>query len=80
MKLWKIKLNKNILKQIIFKSTIISVGANAFCALLDFILKHEFSLYDTVITCAQFFVILCLMFIIAPWMRKTANIDDEKDS
>ena len=76
----KNKLNKTIIKQIIFKSAIISVGANVFCALLDFILKHEFSLYDTVITCAQFFVILCLMFIIAPWMRKTANIDDEKDS
>ena len=76
----KNKLNKTIIKQIILKSTIISVGANVFCALLDFILKHEFSLYDTVITCAQFFVILCLMFIIAPWMRKTANIDDEKDS
>ena len=76
----KNKLYKTIIKQIILKSAIISVGVSVFNALMDFITKRDFSLYDRVITCAQFFVILCLMFIIAPWMRKTANIDDEKDS
>ena len=77
MKLEKFKLNKRIFKQIIIKAATVSVGVSVFTVMMDFIFKHEFSLYDTVISCLQFFVILTILYVIAPWMRKGVGIDTE---
>lgn len=77
MKFERFKLNKNIFKQIIIRSGINAVAVSVFCALMDFILKHEFSLHDKAISCLQLFVVLIVLYIVAPWMRKGVGIDTE---
>lgn len=79
MKLEKFKLNKKIFKQIIIKAATVSVGISLFTVVMDFILKHEFSLNDTVISCLQMFVILIILYVVAPWMRKAYGINTENE-
>lgn len=77
MKLEKFKLNKKIFKQIIIKAATVSVGISLFTVVMDFIIQHKFSLNDTVISCLQMFVILTILYVVAPWMRKGVGIDTE---
>ena len=77
MKLEKFKLNKKIFKQIIIKAATVSVGISLFTVVMDLIIQHKFSLNDTVISCLQMFVILIVMYIICPWLRKAYGIDTE---
>ena len=75
MKLEKFKLNKKIFKQIIIKAATVSVGISLFTVVMDLIIQHKFSLNDTVISCLQMFVILTILYVVAPWMRKGVGID-----
>ena len=77
MKLEKFKLNKKIFKQIIIKAATVSVGISLFTVVMDLIIQHKFSLNDTVISCLQMFVILTILYVVAPWMRKGVGIDTE---
>ena len=77
MKLEKWKLNKNMIKKIIWKSATLSVGVSVFCAVMDLLIKHEFDLRDTVTSCLECFVVMCIMFVIFPWMRKSYGVNDE---
>ena len=79
MKLEKFKLNKKIFKQIIIKAATVSVGISLFTVVMDLIIQHKFSLNDTVISCLQFFVILTILYVIAPWMRKGVGINAEME-
>ena len=79
MKLEKFKLNKKIFKQIIIKAATVSVGISLFTAVMDFIIQHKFSLNDTVISCLQMFVILIILYVVAPWMRKAYGINTENE-
>lgn len=77
MKHEKFKLNKKIFKQIIIKAATVSVGISLFTVVMDFIIQHKFSLNDTVISCLHMFVILTILYVVAPWMRKGVGIDTE---
>ena len=77
MKLEKFKLNKKIFKQIIIKAATVSVGISLFTVVMDLVIQHKFSWNDTVISCLQMFVILTILYVIAPWMRKGVGIDTE---
>ena len=79
MKLEKFKLNKKIFKQIIIKAATVSVGISIFTVVMDLIIQHKFSLKDTVISCLQMFVILIILYVVAPWMRKAYGIDTENN-
>lgn len=79
MKLEKFKLNKKIFKQIIIKAATVSVGISIFTVVMDLIIQHKFSLNDTVISCLQMFVILIILYVVAPWMRKAYGINTENE-
>lgn len=79
MKLEKFKLNKKIFKQIIIKAATVSVGISIFTVVMDLITQHKFSLNDTVISCLQMFVILIILYVVAPWMRKAYGINTENE-
>ena len=79
MKLEKFKLNKKIFKQIIIKAATVSVGISLFTVVMDLITQHKFSLNDTVISCLQMFVILIILYVVAPWMRKAYGINTENE-
>jgi hypothetical protein len=79
MKLEKFKLNKKIFKQIIIKAATVSVGISLFTVVMDLIIQHKFSLNDTVISCLQMFVILIILYVVAPWMRKAYGINTENE-
>ncbi|SCZ80406.1 hypothetical protein [Pseudobutyrivibrio xylanivorans] len=79
MKLEKFKLNKKIFKQIIIKAATVSVGMSLFTVVMDLITQHKFSLNDIVISCLQMFVILIILYVVAPWMRKAYGIDTENN-
>ncbi|SHJ02288.1 hypothetical protein [Pseudobutyrivibrio xylanivorans] len=79
MKLEKFKLNKKIFKQIIIKAATVSVGISLFTVVMDLITQHKFSLNDIVISCLQMFVILIILYVVAPWMRKAYGINTENE-
>ena len=70
---------KKLLNNGIFKSLLVTVLFGAFYALLTFIVEGIVEVDKVLISMVAYFLFMCLLYFIAPKLRKITGFDKEND-